>query len=75
MAGSQKAPVGASICRSGRTTGRRCGVVQAKNVTVNYSGSTGLRGHPDQRLRRGGDSGGAYISGDQAQGVTSARTA
>ncbi|GIH66024.1 ricin-type beta-trefoil lectin domain protein [Microbispora siamensis] len=71
VAGSQEAPVGASICRSGRTTGWRCGVVQAKNVTVNYSGSLVYGLTQTSACAEGGDSGGAYMSGDQAQGVTS----
>jgi streptogrisin C len=36
VAGSNEAPVGAWVCRSGSTTGWRCGTIQAKNVTVNY---------------------------------------
>ncbi|WP_260615247.1 ricin-type beta-trefoil lectin domain protein [Microbispora sp. KK1-11] len=71
VAGSQEAPVGASICRSGRTTGWRCGVVQARNVTVNYSGSLVYGLTQTSACAEGGDSGGAYMSGDQAQGVTS----
>ncbi|MEE3920127.1 hypothetical protein V2I01_23485 [Micromonospora sp. BRA006-A] len=30
--GSTEPPVGASICRSGSTTGTRCGLIQAKNA-------------------------------------------
>ncbi|MFI6508724.1 ricin-type beta-trefoil lectin domain protein [Streptosporangium sp. NPDC050855] len=71
VAGSQEAVVGASICRSGRTTGWRCGVIQAKNVTVNYSGSLVHGLTQTSACAEGGDSGGAYITGDQAQGVTS----
>ena len=37
VAGSTEAAVGASICRSGSTTGWHCGTVQAKNQTVNYA--------------------------------------
>ncbi|MBC7269072.1 MAG: streptogrisin B precursor, partial [Streptomyces sp.] len=32
--------VGQSVCHVGRTTGYRCGVVQAVNVTINYGGGT-----------------------------------
>lgn len=71
VAGSQEAVVGASICRSGRTTGWRCGVIQAKNVTVNYSGSLVHGLTQTSACAQGGDSGGAWITGDQAQGVTS----
>ncbi|GAA4235655.1 streptogrisin C [Streptosporangium album] len=71
VAGSQEAPVGASICRSGRTTGWRCGVIQARDVTVNYSGSLVYGLTQTTACAEGGDSGGAWMSGDQAQGVTS----
>ncbi|GHJ42874.1 hypothetical protein Cs7R123_02160 [Catellatospora sp. TT07R-123] len=71
VAGSTEAAVGSSICRSGRTTGWRCGVVQAKNVTVNYSGSLVYGLTQTNACAEGGDSGGAWMSGNQAQGVTS----
>jgi streptogrisin C len=71
VAGSQEAAVGSSICRSGRTTGWRCGVIQAKDVTVNYSGSLVYGLTQTTACAEGGDSGGAWITGDQAQGVTS----
>jgi streptogrisin C len=63
--------VGAAICRSGSTTGTRCGVIQAKNQTVNYpeGAVTGLT--RTNVCAEGGDSGGPWLSGDQAQGVTS----
>lgn len=70
--GSTEAPVGASICRSGSTTGWHCGVVQQKNVTVRYSGGGTVGGLTKTSVcAEPGDSGGAYISGNQAQGVTS----
>ncbi|MGC5029622.1 S1 family peptidase [Micromonospora sp. DT229] len=71
VAGSREVAVGSSICRSGSTTGVRCGTVQARNATVRYpqglvSGlvRTNVCAEP-------GDSGGSWISGNQAQGVTS----
>ncbi|MBP2477280.1 streptogrisin C [Crossiella equi] len=69
--GSQEAAVGASICKSGSTTNWTCGTIQAKNETVNYAEGavTGLT-RSNARADRG-DSGGSFISGDQAQGVTS----
>ncbi|MGX7827390.1 alpha-lytic protease prodomain-containing protein [Actinokineospora sp. 24-640] len=71
VAGSQEAPVGASVCRSGSTTGWRCGTIQQKNSTVNYpQGSvTGLT--RTSACAEPGDSGGSWLAGDQAQGVTS----
>jgi streptogrisin C len=71
VAGSAEAPVGASICRTGSTTGTRCGVIQAKNATVNYPEGTVTGLTRTNVCAEGGDSGGSWISGDQAQGVTS----
>lgn len=69
--GATPAPVSASVCRSGITTGWKCGVVQALNATVNYpdgsvSGLTRTSACADR-----GDSGGSFIAVTQAQGVTS----
>lgn len=69
--GRARAAIGASVCRSGRTTGWRCGTVRSFDVTVNYAdgpvyGMTGT-----SACAEGGDSGGPFLAGDQAQGVTS----
>ncbi|PPS78416.1 S1 family peptidase [Streptomyces sp. MH60] len=70
--GSNVAPAGASICRSGSTTHWHCGTVLAHNETVNYSdGSVVHQLTKTSVCAEGGDSGGSFISGDQAQGVTS----
>ncbi|WP_037662671.1 S1 family peptidase, partial [Streptomyces aurantiacus] len=70
--GSAEAPVGASICRSGSTTKWHCGRLLAKNETVNYSDGTVVHQLTKTSVcAQGGDSGGSFISGDQAQGVTS----
>ncbi|WP_206860188.1 S1 family peptidase [Lysobacter changpingensis] len=71
--GSTEAAVGAAICRSGRTTGWRCGTIEAKNQTVNYStGETILNLTRTTACSEGGDSGGSFITGPgQAQGVLS----
>ncbi|MGW0908843.1 S1 family peptidase [Streptomyces sp. NPDC002853] len=75
--GSQRAAVGATLCKSGSTTGWTCGRVGAYNVSVTY---TDRNGGPDTVVNglgrstvcvEGGDSGGAYIAGNQAQGMTS----
>lgn len=70
--GSTEAAIGASLCRSGRTTGWRCGSITAKNVTVNYSVGP-VYGLTQTNVCTGrGDSGGSWITGSgQAQGVTS----
>ena len=71
VAGNTEAPVGAAVCRLGSTTGTRCGVILAKNQTVVYpeGAVTGLT--RTNVCAEGGDSGGPWLSGDQAQGLTS----
>jgi streptogrisin C len=71
VAGSQVAPVGASVCRSGSTSGTHCGVIQALNQTVNYPEGTVTGLTQTDVCAEPGDSGGPWLSGDQAQGVTS----
>lgn len=72
--GSTQAAVGSQICRSGSTTGWRCGTVQAFNQTVNYSQGS-VRGLTrTNACAEPGDSGGSWVAGSgfgQAQGVTS----
>ncbi|MFF6999660.1 S1 family peptidase [Streptomyces sp. NPDC008313] len=69
--GSGEAPIGASICRSGSTSHWHCGTVLAKNETVNYSQGAVHQMTKTNVCAEPGDSGGSFISGDQAQGVTS----
>jgi streptogrisin C len=71
VAGSDEAPVGASVCKSGSTTGVTCGVIEAKNATVNYPEGTVTGLTRTDVCAEPGDSGGSWLSGDQAQGVTS----
>ncbi|WP_318216584.1 S1 family peptidase [Streptomyces sp. SCL15-6] len=75
--GSSRAASGAALCKSGATTGWTCGTVGSYNNTVTY---IDRNGGPDTVVSglasssvcvEGGDSGGAYISGNQAQGMTS----
>jgi hypothetical protein len=72
--GQWNAPtVGATVCKSGRTTGYTCGAITALNQTVVYTGGQtvyGLVRH--NACVQGGDSGGSNISsGAFALGVTS----
>ncbi len=69
--GSAVAPPGSSVCRSGRTTRWRCGVIQSHNVTINYAAGPVYGATQTTACAEGGDSGGSFISGNQAQGVTS----
>ncbi|MFF8382530.1 S1 family peptidase [Streptomyces kanasensis] len=75
--GSQRAPRGATVCKSGATTGWTCGEVSSYNVSVTYTNRrTGVRTlvtglGSSSVCTEGGDSGGAYIAGNQGQGMTS----
>ncbi|MEV6346076.1 S1 family peptidase [Actinoplanes sp. NPDC051851] len=71
VGGSDEAPVGAAVCRSGSTTGTFCGTILAKNQTVRYPEGTVTGLTRTDVCAEGGDSGGPWLSGDQAQGVTS----
>ncbi|MBU2667932.1 ricin-type beta-trefoil lectin domain protein [Actinoplanes bogorensis] len=74
VSGSQEAAIGSSICRSGRTTGWRCGTLLGKNETINYPQGSVSGLNRSDACAEGGDSGGSWISGNQAQGVTSGGT-
>lgn len=69
--GSAVAPVGSSVCRSGSTTHWHCGTVLGMNQTVNYSQGSVYGLTETNVCAEPGDSGGSFITGDQAQGVTS----
>ncbi|WP_328990504.1 S1 family peptidase [Kribbella sp. NBC_01245] len=76
VTGSSKAPVNTTICKAGNTTGWTCGRITQYNLTVNYGSPSGAITRTSGLARstvctEGGDSGGAYISGTTAQGMTS----
>lgn len=75
VTGSQEAPVGSRVCAMGSASGWACGTVVATGVTVRYgSGTTTqyVRGLTKVDVcRSGGDSGGPWMWGTQAQGLTS----
>jgi streptogrisin C len=77
VAGASQAGVGAAVCRSGSTTGWRCGSILARNATVCYP-----QGCVNGLIRTNvcaepGDSGGSLVTSGgsgarvQAQGMTS----
>jgi streptogrisin D len=73
--GSNEAPVGSVVCKTGSTTGTTCGTLQATDATVTYP-----EGQVDGLLQtdvctQEGDSGGALFAADQAQGMVSGGTA
>ncbi|MBW0107009.1 S1 family peptidase [Pseudonocardia sp. KRD291] len=70
VTGSRSAPVGASVCLTGSTSGRSCGPVDRKDVTVNFDGQQQSGLTAVSTCAQEGDSGGPYITSDgQAQGV------
>lgn len=71
VAGSTEAPVGSSVCRSGSTTGWHCGTIQQRNTSVTYPQGTVSGVTRTTVCAEPGDSGGSFISGSQAQGMTS----
>ncbi|WP_326557120.1 ricin-type beta-trefoil lectin domain protein [Micromonospora sp. NBC_01796] len=74
VAGSQDAAIGSSVCRSGRTTGWRCGTILGRNETIVYAQGAVSGLSRSNACAEPGDSGGSWISGNQAQGVTSGGT-
>ncbi|MEU3018244.1 S1 family peptidase [Nocardiopsis sp. NPDC007018] len=71
VTGHSQAPIGSSVCRSGSTTGWHCGTIQARGQSVSYPEGTVTNMTRTTVCAEPGDSGGSYISGTQAQGVTS----
>ncbi|GAA2781423.1 S1 family peptidase [Saccharopolyspora taberi] len=71
VSGHSIAPPGTSICRSGSTTGWHCGSVQGLNETVRYAEGAVYGMTRTNVCAEPGDSGGSFISGTQAQGMTS----
>ena len=71
VSGSSTAPIGSQVCRSGSTTGWYCGTIQARGQTVRYPQGTVQQLTRTNVCAEPGDSGGSFISGSQAQGVTS----
>lgn len=75
VTGADLAPVGASVCSAGSTSGVMCGRLLAIDQTVNYGGGEVV----SDLLRTdlcslSGDSGGPLVAGTQAQGVLSGGT-
>ncbi|CEJ94882.1 hypothetical protein VHEMI10389 [[Torrubiella] hemipterigena] len=69
--GSQEAAIGASICRSGSTSGPTGGTIQAKGQTVNYAEGTLYGLTQTNACSDHSDSGGSFLTSGQAQGVLS----
>lgn len=74
--GSRRAAAGSDVCKSGATSHWTCGSIRSYNYSVTYSDP----GQPNTLVTNlglstacvlGGDSGGAWVSGNQGQGLTS----
>lgn len=72
MLGRTVAAVGTTVCRSGSTTGYRCGIVQATNTSVCYAQGCVYQVTRTTACGEPGDSGGPFVSNSrQAQGLLS----
>jgi streptogrisin C len=72
VTGTEPAPLGASVCRSGSTSGFACGEITTLDETVNYGNGSIVRGLTRASVcAEAGDSGGSVVSGTQAQGIIS----
>ncbi|MEU4541268.1 S1 family peptidase [Streptosporangium sp. NPDC023825] len=71
VAGARIAIEGASVCRSGSTTDWHCGLIQQRDASITYPQGTVNGLTRTTVCAEPGDSGGSFISVDQAQGVTS----
>ncbi|MGC5014348.1 S1 family peptidase [Streptosporangium sp. DT93] len=71
VAGAKVAIEGASVCRAGATTDFHCGLIQQHDASVTYPQGTVFGLTRTTVCAEGGDSGGSFISVDQAQGIAS----
>ncbi|MEU4541693.1 S1 family peptidase [Streptosporangium sp. NPDC023825] len=71
VAGAMAAVEGASVCRAGSTTDWHCGLIQQRDASVTYPQGTVSELVRTSVCAEPGDSGGSFISLDQAQGVAS----
>jgi streptogrisin C len=69
--GSAQVAPGSGICRSGSTTGMWCGTLLDRGWTINYPQGTVYNLTRTNVCAEPGDSGGSWLSANQAQGVTS----
>ncbi|MFC4586354.1 S1 family peptidase [Sphaerisporangium corydalis] len=71
VAGAKVAIEGASVCRSGSTSDWHCGLIQQRDATITYAQGNVFGMTRTSVCAERGDSGGSFISLDQAQGVAS----
>lgn len=66
--GATETPVGGAVCLLDRSVGQRCGVITAKNQTINLPEGT-IYGVTKTTICMPPTTAVAFVSGDQAQGV------
>ncbi|MFI6510988.1 S1 family peptidase [Streptosporangium sp. NPDC050855] len=71
VAGARIALEGASVCRSGSAGGFHCGLIQQRDASVTYAQGNVFGLTRTSVCAEAGDSGGPFISIDQAQGIAS----
>ncbi|WP_460463593.1 S1 family peptidase [Arthrobacter pigmenti] len=70
--GQRKPPVGATVCKSGQSTGFTCGTIQSYHQAVNYGNGNIVYGLVRfSACVQSGDSGGAVMWGNYAVGIVS----
>ncbi len=69
ITGAANPVVGQSVCHAGRTSGHRCGTVQAVNLTVNYGGGAVYGLFRSTICSEPGDAGGPAFAGSTALGI------
>ena len=75
VSGATPAAVGDAVCLSGSTSGHHCGRIEAFGETVNYGDGAVVHGLTKTSVcAEEGDSGGPFMSGNQAQGTLSGGT-
>ncbi|SPL98051.1 Streptogrisin-C precursor (Serine protease C) (SGPC) [[Actinomadura] parvosata subsp. kistnae] len=74
MRGAASAAVGAAVCQASPVAGWHCGVVQQRNATIAYPDGTVTGLVRTSVCAEPGTVGAPFLSGDQAQGITSGGT-
>ncbi|MGR6917594.1 S1 family peptidase [[Actinomadura] parvosata] len=72
--GAAPAAVGSAVCQASPVAGWHCGVVQQRNATITYPDGTVTGLVRTSVCAEPGTVGAPFLSGDQAQGITSGGT-
>ena len=69
-----RVPVGATVCKTGSTTGTTCGTVLSYDATVQYPEGTVFGLTETDVCTQAGDSGGSLFADTEAEGTVSGGT-